>query len=302
MLYDIRHLTRFTYAKPAAFARCNLRLTPIDWPGQEVISHKITVEPSGQLTAVKSQNSLTHPVRLTVTETVSSLDIVSTAQIRVTRTVPMMLPGDPTVAAVGQAARASHDIGDLSPAAFLYPSPFIPADPAIEAWGAAFLRPDRPVLEAALDLAQTICHTFTFDADATKTGTPPAEAFAARAGVCQDFAQIMICALRGSGVPAAYASGYIRTIPPPGQARLQGADAMHGWVLVWCGPDDGKSGVGSGRGWIGLDPTNGIFMAGDHIIVAVGRDYLDIAPVDGIVTGSGAQDVAVEVDVEPGEG
>ncbi|MEJ8628840.1 transglutaminase family protein [Sphingomonas sp. I4] len=123
-------------------------------------------------------------------------------------------------------------------------------------------------------------------------GHAPAEAFRQRRGVCQDFAQIMITGLRAAGIPAAYASGYIRTLPPPGQARLVGADATHAWVLIWCGPD---------HGWVGVDPTNGIWMAGDHIIVAVGRDYAEIAPVDGVVLGSGAQKMEVSVDVAPVE-
>jgi transglutaminase-like putative cysteine protease len=111
-----------------------------------------------------------------------------------------------------------------------------------------------------------------------------------RGGVCQDFAQIMITGLRAAGLPAAYASGYIRTIPPPGEARLVGADATHAWVLLWCGPD---------LGWVGVDPTNGIWMAGDHVIMAIGRDYGEIAPIDGVVLGSGAQKMEVSVDVAP---
>ena len=111
-----------------------------------------------------------------------------------------------------------------------------------------------------------------------------------RGGVCQDFAQIMITGLRAAGLPAAYASGYIRTIPPPGQPRLVGADATHAWVLLWCGAD---------LGWVGVDPTNGIWMAGDHIIMAIGRDYGEIAPIDGVVLGSGAQKMDVSVDVAP---
>ena len=94
------------------------------------------------------------------------------------------------------------------------------------------------------------------------------------------------------GLPAAYASGYIRTLPPPGEARLVGADATHAWVLLWCGPR---------HGWVGVDPTNGIWMASDHIVMAVGRDYAEIAPVDGVVLGSGAQDMQVSVDVAPVE-
>jgi len=61
---------------------------------------------------------------------------------------------------------------------------------------------------------------FTYDAKATEVSTPAAEAFAARRGVCQDFAHIMIAGLRGLGLPAAYVSGYLRTIPPQGQPRL----------------------------------------------------------------------------------
>lgn len=100
----------------------------------------------------------------------------------------------------------------------------------------------------------------------------------------------MISGLRAAGLPAAYASGYLRTLPPPGQPRLVGADATHAWVLLWCGDR---------LGWIGVDPTNGIWMANDHIIVAVGRDYPEIAPIDGVVLGSGAQTMSVSVDVAP---
>jgi transglutaminase-like putative cysteine protease len=103
----------------------------------------------------------------------------------------------------------------------------------------------------------------------------------------------MISGLRAAGLPAAYVSGYIRNLPPPGQPRLVGADATHAWVLVWAGPR---------LGWVGVDPTNGIWMAGDHIVVAIGRDYADVAPIDGIVLGSGAQHMQVSVDVEPLEG
>ena len=148
----------------------------------------------------------------------------------------------------------------------------------------------RGVLEAAIALAQRIQRDFAFDPTATLVDTPPREAFLKRGGVCQDFAQIMLSGLRAAGLPAAYVSGYIRTLPPPGQPRLVGADATHAWVLIWAGPDSG---------WVGVDPTNGIWMAGDHIVVAIGRDYADVAPIDGIVLGGAAQDMHVSVDVAP---
>ena len=294
-VYTIRHATHFTYERPVSFARCNLRLKPVDWSGQQLLSNHIETIPGGRLTPANSRSQMLNVTRLLLAEATNTLDIISHSRVSVDRVVPSILMSDPSIANVADLARQSHDITDGAPAHFLYPSPLISPNAAIADWCASSLDPARGVVDAALDLALRIMRDFRFDPDATKTETLPAEAFAKRAGVCQDFAQIMICGLRAAGLPAAYASGYIRTIPPEGEERLQGADAMHGWVLVWCGPENQQG----GRGWIGLDPTNGIFMAGDHIIVSVGRDYRDIAPVDGIFTGYGAQEMRVAVDVLP---
>lgn len=293
--YTIRHATHFVYERPVSFARCNLRLRPVDWPGQTLLKHDIDVIPDGRLTQANSRSELLNITRLLLSSATKTLDIISHSRVSIDRPVPEILLSDPTIATVANWARQSHDIADSAPAHFLYPSPLISPNAAIADWCAQSLNPARPVIEAVLELALRIMRDFRFDPDATKTETLPAEAFAKHAGVCQDFAQIMICGLRAAGLPAAYASGYIRTIPPEGQERLQGADAMHGWVLVWCGPENQQG----GRGWVGFDPTNGIFMAGDHIIVAIGRDYRDIAPVDGIFTGYGAQEMRVAVDVLP---
>jgi len=287
--FAIRHLTCFKYEKPVHFSRSNLRLEPIAWPGQTLVSHSITINPGGQLAPAPLRSALVNLTRLIIPGATTSLEIISVSLVSVERTPQLSWLGEPSIAEVGRLARESVDNSDLSPANFLYPSSFIPMDAAIADWSAEALAGDRSVFAAAYELAVRIQREFRYDPNATMAETPPAEAFAARAGVCQDFSQIMICALRAAGIPAAYASGYIRTEPAPGQDRLQGADATHGWVMVWCGPE---------KGWLGLDPTNGIAMGGDHIVMAVGRDYLDIAPIDGVFNGYGAQEIFVEVDVE----
>jgi transglutaminase-like putative cysteine protease len=290
MLYAIRHVTRFEYAQPVAFARCNLRLKPILWSGQTIEEYALTVEPGGRTYPARAEAGLANVVRLVVEHAANSLTITSSARMRVDRVVPVPSPGDPGLGEIAALARASRDAGPASPASYLFSSPLIPVDRDIAAWCASDLDAGRGVLEAAIVLATRIQREFAFDPTATLVDTPPHEAFAKRGGVCQDFAQIMISGLRAAGLPAAYASGYLRTLPPPGQPRLVGADATHAWVLLWAGPD---------LGWVGVDPTNGIWMAGDHIVVAIGRDYADIAPIDGIVLGSGAQEMHVSVDVEP---
>ena len=290
MIYDIRHVTRFDYGAAVKFARCNLRLKPIHWSGQRIESYSLRVEPEGRTAPAHAEAGLANVTRLVVDRPVRTLTIESRARVAVDRLVPVPRPDDPTLAQVAAMARASQDLGPASPAGYLYPSPLIPLDRDIAAWCRADLSPDRGVMEAGIGLARRIQRDFAFDATATLVDTPPHDAFVQRRGVCQDFAQIMITGLRAAGLPAAYASGYIRTIPPPGQPRLAGADATHAWVMLWCGP---------AQGWVGLDPTNGIWMAGDHIVVAIGRDYAEIAPVDGVVLGSGAQSMAVSVDVAP---
>ena len=107
--------------------------------------------------------------------------------------------------------------------------------------------PGGGILAGAVDLMHRIRNDFKYDPKATVISTPLKEVFEKRHGVCQDFAHVMIAGLRGLGLPAAYVSGYLRTIPPPGKPRLQGADATHAWVSVWCGEE---------IGWIGFDPTN----------------------------------------------
>jgi transglutaminase-like putative cysteine protease len=140
------------------------------------------------------------------------------------------------------------------------------------------------VLAAAVELMRRIKADFVYEVGATTASTTPPMSFALRRGVCQDFAHIMISGMRGLGLPVAYVSGYLRT------GELAGADAMHAWVLVWCG---------EGVGWHGLDPTNAIFAGDDHVVLAIGRDYADVAPIDGVIYASGGQRLEVSVSVTP---
>ncbi|HTW29855.1 MAG TPA: transglutaminase family protein, partial [Acetobacteraceae bacterium] len=111
-----------------------------------------------------------------------------------------------------------------------------------------------------------------------------------REGVCQDFTHVMLSALRGLGLPARYTSGYIRTRPPPGRERRRGADQSHAWVSAWMGP---------AHGWVQLDPTNGVVVRDEHVVLAWGRDYGDISPLRGVILGGGAHSLQVSVDLDP---
>lgn len=292
MLYQVRHKTRFRYAFPVSFARCNLRLQPVEWAGQTLEDYRLELSPSAHVTGTRPIGYLGNVTRMVMDRPSRELSIESSFRIHVDRPMPKPQADDPTIGEVAMLARTTNDMGVESPANYIYPSLSIPLSSEITAWCSEHLDPHRGIVEAGLALATRIHDRFTYDGSATTVDTTPAEAFEKRHGVCQDFAQIMIAGLRGVGLPAAYVSGYLRTVPPPGKPRLVGADATHAWVVIWCGP---------GRGWLGFDPTNACLVGSDHIITAMGRDYADVAPIDGVFTGQDGQKIDVSVDVEPME-
>ena len=155
----------------------------------------------------------------------------------------------------------------------MFPSRLVSLDPEIRDYTRESFPPERPILDAAIELIGRLKADIVYEIGATTVTTTPPMSFALRRGVCQDFAHIMISGLRGIGLPAAYVSGYLRSAPAKDPNRLQGSEAMHAWVLLWCG---------SAIGWIGLDPTNAILAGEDHVMLAIGRDYTDVAPVDGV--------------------
>lgn len=177
-----------------------------------------------------------------------------------------------------------------SPLHFRAESPRVPHSQSMTEFARQVVRPGMTVAECMMAVGHALHFTMRFDPEATEVDTPAEEAFTNRHGVCQDFTHIMIGCLRGLGIPAGYVSGYIRTIPPPGSPRLEGADAMHAWVSAWCGFE---------LGWVDFDPTNNRLASEDHIQVAFGRDYSDVSPVRGAMRTSGSQASRQVVDVVP---
>lgn len=290
MIYDIRHCTTYSYGKTVRFARCTLRLALAEGADQRVTAPTMKLIPTPQRISTHIGPFGEHVTTATIDTPHHEMIVLATARVDVRRpALPQPLMG-PRWAAVRSAAFGASTLAIGAAAHALYPTAMTPIEPKITDYAAASFSPDRPILDAAFDLASRIKADFSYDPEATDVSTPAIEAFTARHGVCQDFAHIMIAGLRGLGLPAAYVSGYIRTLPPPGKQRLQGADATHAWVSLWCGP---------ALGWIGFDPTNALLVANEHIVLAVGRDYADVAPIGGIILGPGRQKISVAVDVVP---
>ena len=292
MIYDIRHVTTYAYESPVSFARCSLRLEPNSGDGQQLISHSVEIRPRPVERTIRHDFFRTHTENVLIETAHRSLRIDSRSRVSVSRVAPDRAAQSPAWESVRDVAFEATSLGPASPVGYVFASSLIPVQRPVTAYASQSFPPDGGILAGAADLMRRIRRDFKYDPKATVISTPLKEVFEKRHGVCQDFAHVMIAGLRGLGLPAAYVSGYLRTIPPPGKPRLQGADATHAWVSAWCGAE---------LGWIGFDPTNDVLVASDHIILATGRDFSDVSPVDGIIVGSRKQKLRVEVDVMPVE-
>lgn len=292
MIYDIRHVTTYHYASAVSFARCTLRLTPVDGGGQKLLSHRVEIKPkpAERSTRMDFFGIATESVVIDAAHRVLRID--SRARVEVNRAAVEQDAASPAWETVREQAFAMEVSAAPSPVNFIFASPLAPLQQQVTDYARTSFPAGGAIFVCAADLMRRIYADFKYQSGATTIATPLETVLKERRGVCQDFAHLMIAGLRGLGLPAAYVSGYLRTLPPPGQKRLEGADATHAWASVWCGPS---------LGWIGFDPTNNILIGNDHIVLATGRDFSDVSPVDGVIVGSRKQRLNVAVDVVPVE-
>nr|WP_295469112.1 transglutaminase family protein [Mesorhizobium sp.] len=290
MLYDVRLNLHYDYPYTVEGGRHHLRAMPLTLPGtQRVIAANIALSPKPSEQTAFSDFFGNAVTSIAFRKPHDTLDLTMKARISVTRPEPP-LDISPTLEGLRSEIDATLTLDATSPHHFLAGSLHAPIEPAITAYARESAASSRSVFELAFDLCKRIHTDFDYEPDATNVRTLSPEAFRLKAGVCQDFSHVMISGLRGLGVPACYVSGFIRTIPPPGKERLEGADAMHAWVSVWCGRE---------AGWREFDPTNAILAGNDHIVIGYGRDYADVAPIVGVLRTVGRHSSEQSVDVIP---
>ncbi|TFF22066.1 transglutaminase family protein [Jiella endophytica] len=288
MRYAIR--LKITYDYPAAVtdARHLLRVRPHADAGQAPRNVRLAITPRPDEHARERDFFGNDVDAIAFFAPHTELAVLMEAEVAVERPVPA-LELSPSAPSLAEEALAVATADGTSPLNHLGASRLIAPVAPLTAYVAETLG-DGLAGEAVMALTRRIRDDFAYVPGATSVGTSVAEAFAARRGVCQDFSHVMIAGLRANGIPARYVSGFLRTEPPKGQPRLEGADAMHAWVDVWLGGE---------LGWVGFDPTNGILAGDDHIVVAVGRDYSDALPIGGTFVTAGPQETDHFVDVIP---
>lgn len=285
-MYRVIHVTRYDYSEPVSLCYNEVRLRPRDTTWQKTISHALGVTPATDNTSSRSDYYGNTVHRFSINSAHRELVVTSTARLDVqSRDAPVVGESPPWEEA--HAGIRDHQSGEqLEAFEFCYESPLVRLGQPFREFAEQSFTPGRPLLEAALDLNHRIFTTFDYDPAATTVSTPVQEVLREKKGVCQDFAHLMLAAVRSLGLSARYVSGYLR--PRPG---VVGDQASHAWISVFCPK----------FGWTDFDPTNDVIPTDGHFTLAWGRDYGDVAPVKGVILGGGEHsiDVSVRITSEP---
>lgn len=284
------HETRYDYGAPVELAHHMAHLTPRACERQQVGELDLVVTPEPDNGALWHSHDPYGNRRTLFTHSQVHDRLQVRASFRVgVRPAPVLAPADsPAWETVAERLRYRAGVPCEPAAEFMLPSAYAGHETVLGDFARQDFRAGQPLLQAAVALMGRIHREFEYRPTSTSVATRAIESLGKRMGVCQDFAHVMIGAMRSIGLAVRYVSGYLLTQPPPGQPRLVGADASHAWVAVWCPL----------HGWVALDPTNDVVVGNDHVTLAWGRDYSDVAPLRGVIRGGAKAVPQVAVTVE----
>jgi transglutaminase-like putative cysteine protease len=294
MIFEIIHTTKYNYEEGASFCHNLATLKPKNMTGQKVLDYNLYINPLPNDISERLDffgNTIT---RFSIQKFHKVLEVTAKSRVSINYE-DKLLSFDVEKAkkvTVKEAIKLLNGYTDelIEARQFILRSPLISTiSNEIKAYAKVSFKPKRSLYEASFELMQRIFNDFKFVSGFTNVATPLDEVMKEKKGVCQDFAQIAIACVRAIGLPARYVSGYIETFPPTGKEKLVGTDASHAWFSIYI----------PAFGWIDFDPTNNQIPKNQHIVVAYGRDYLDVPPLKGVTYSSGKNELEVSVDIRP---
>lgn len=272
MRLKVVHTSAFRYDEPVVASYNEARMTPVSGPGQRVLSTRLDVQPHTWSTEFVDYWGTT----------VTAFEVLAPHESLVITAEHVVDVGgrEAEPETVGWDVLRSDRVRDeLAEHLADVPTTVVPEDVVVLAHRAAAALPPH---EAAVAACVALRDAVAYIPGVTTAHTPAAEAWEARAGVCQDLAHLAVGALHALGIPARYVSGYLH---PQADAAVGETvvGESHAWVEWWVGA------------WTAYDPTNRTPAGDHHVVLARGRSYDDVAPLRGIYAGTGTSELAVEV-------
>ena len=262
MQLHIRHATRYQYEHPVKYTIQSLKLTPRQDGRQRLVSWRISA-PGRRIEQTDAHGNITH--LMTYEEPHREVAIVVSGIVDTSHD-----PG-PVVA----------EEGTLAPLAYLSPTPLTRADERLRSFAREAVAGSGDLSARLERLAAELHSKIRYVRGVTSVSDDAVKVFGREEGVCQDQAHVFVACCRAVGIPARYVSGYFLT-------DSAGDIATHAWADAW---------LGEGRGWLSLDLTHNALAHSRHCRLAVGRDYLDAAPIRGVRQGGGTENMVVSVAV-----
>jgi transglutaminase-like putative cysteine protease len=287
MTYRIVHRTIYDYAEPVTVSHHAARLKPRMTPTQRREDFSLSISPDPAVRRMRTDYFGNRVCFFSIQQIHAQLEVVATSIVGLSSSTPPVPQLSPSWEEVAELFRDPVSPAVVDPYQFCFESPLVRPSLQLADYARSSFPAGIPLLVGALDLSRRIFRDFRYEPVATTVATPLEEVWEKRHGVCQDFAHLAIASLRSLGLPARYVSGYLRTRTFAGKAQLVGADASHAWFSLFC----------PSVGWVEFDPTNNLMPAEEHITVAYGRDFSDVSPLSGIITGGGQHKVKVGVEV-----
>ena len=289
MRYRVKHITEYSYSARVTHCYNLAHMIPRNSLRQACLHSHIRMSPFAAHTTRRQDYFGNQAYQFEIQRPHKHLTITATSEVETgAQHSAINLDLGITCADAREQLSNSSRPDTLLAREFLLNSALVKAGEQLREYAAESFEDSRPLLSAVMELTQRIYRDFTYTPLSTTVATPLSEVLATRKGVCQDFAQLQIGCLRSMGFPAKYVSGYLETLPAPGEEKLVGADASHAWLSVYSPTE----------GWFEFDPTNDCMADEQHIITAWGRDFLDVTPLKGVIYGGGERPVlSVSVDV-----
>ena len=289
MKYTIEHTTAYTYLEPVSLCHNIARLMPRN--SREQICRNTTIQIKPQPDRINEYEDFfgNKVIYFSIEKEHWELTVHVTSEVERMDSSYSKMHNYP-IAGLEEVKKEllNLDADAIDIKQYLYVTPMTEWNEEILQYALQSFLKGRSVFEATNDLAHRIYNDFEYKPGHTTIATPLSVVMKERIGVCQDFSHLAIACLRSVGLPARYVSGYIETILPEGVEKLIGADASHAWFSVFI-PE---------MGWTDFDPTNNCIVSDQHITIGWGRDYADIAPMEGIILSSGSHELTVSVDVK----
>jgi len=289
MKYTIQHKTSYTYLDPVSLCHNIARLVPRSTMEQTCTNTHIRITPKPDCINEYVDFFGNKVIYFSIEKEHRELTVHVTAEVerKVADHFRAANRNIPPVDYLKGEMPLMNDEGFLEIRQYVFDTPMTKWNDQIRTYALVSFTPGRSLFEAVRELTQRIFSDFEYKPGHTTISTPLAVVMKERKGVCQDFAHLAIACIRSVGLPARYVSGYIETISRKGGEKLIGVDASHAWFSIFI-PE---------TGWTDFDPTNNCLVSDQHITIGWGRDYADIAPLEGIILSSGSHELTVSVDV-----